>query len=97
MWLVRNLRPFKPRLAALHLNAVMADVQQDAHRGHRDEQRGAAVTDERQRDADDGEGAADHEEVAGRLPNDKQHDAERQDLAIDVARARRCNSSRRPA
>ena len=22
MWLVRNLRPFKPRLAALHLNAV---------------------------------------------------------------------------
>ena len=36
--LMRSVMLLGPRLAALHLEAVMADVQQDAHRGHRDEQ-----------------------------------------------------------
>ena len=73
----------------LQLEAVATDVQQDAHRGHRDEQRRAAVTDEGQRYADNWEGSADHEEVAEGLADDEQHDADRQDLTVDVARPRR--------
>ena len=36
--LMRSIMLLGPRLAALHLEAVMTDIQQDAHRGHRDEQ-----------------------------------------------------------
>lgn len=73
----------------LRLAAVLADVQEHAGGGEGGDQRGAAITDERQRNALGGHQADDHAEVDERLDGDHGGDAGGQQLPERIRRAPR--------